>query len=476
MRRRRSIKIIATLGPATSSEQAVRKLFHSGADAFRLNFSHGKQEDHRLNIGYIRKIESEEGRPIAILGDLQGPKIRIGQMAGDGAHLEKNERFRLDLDMEPGTERRAPLPHPEIFDVLQKGADLLLNDGRIRLVVDKIGNGFVETVVLTGGILTDHKGVNVPNTVVPVSAITSRDRDNLQFALEHGVDWIALSFVQRPEDVEEAYSLVGGRAALMVKVEKPAALDRIDDIIDSADGVMVARGDLGVELPLEEVPGAQKQLVLRARRAGKPVVVATQMLESMIVSPTPTRAEISDVATAVYDGADAVMLSAETAVGEFSTEAVSMMNRVAEKVEVDPLYPRIMLAEPPQPDTTSADAITASARQVAETISAAAIATYTTSGWTALRASRERPSVPILALTPNQKTARRLAIAWGLHCVETEDAHSMQEMIDRACHHAFAERIARIGENVVITAGVPFGTPGTTNVLRIASVPVANKA
>ena len=475
MRRRRNIKIIATLGPATSSEQAVRKLFRSGADAFRLNFSHGTQEDHRANIDHIRKIESEECRPIAILGDLQGPKIRIGQMAGDGAYLEKDERFRLDLDEEPGTERRAPLPHPEIFDVLQKGTNLLLNDGRIRLTVDKIGKGFVETVVLTGGKLTDYKGVNVPNIVVPVSAITARDRDNLQFALEHGVDWIALSFVQRPEDVEEAYSLVDGRAALMVKVEKPAALDRIDEIIDPADGVMVARGDLGVELPLEEVPGAQKQLVLRARRAGKPVVVATQMLESMVVSPTPTRAEISDVATAVYDGADAVMLSAETAVGEFPTEAVLMMNRVAEKVEVDPLYPRIMHAEHPEPDTTSADAITASARQVAETISAAAIATYTTSGWTALRASRERPSVPILALTPNQKTARRLAIAWGLHCVDTEDALSMQEMVDRACHHAFAEGFARAGENVVITAGVPFGTPGTTNVLRIASVPVENK-
>ena len=281
--------------------------------------------------------------------------------------------------------------------------------------------------------------------------------------------------MQRPDDVEEAYRLVDGRAALMVKVEKPAALDRIDEIIDLADGVMVARGDLGVELPLEEVPGAQKQLVLRARRAGKPVVVATQMLESMVISPTPTRAEISDVATAVYDGADAVMLSAETAVGEFPTEAVLMMNRVAEKVEVDPLYPRIMHAEHPEPDTTSADAITASARQVAETISAAAIATYTTSGWTALRASRERPSVPILALTPNQKTARRLALAWGLHCVETEDAHSMQEMVDRACHHAFTEGFARAGENVVITAGMPFGTPGATNVLRIASVPGRNK-
>ncbi|SVB85328.1 uncharacterized protein METZ01_LOCUS238182, partial [marine metagenome] len=431
MRRRRSIKIIATLGPATQSEQAVRELFQAGADAFRLNFSHGKREDHQVNIDCIRKIESEESRPIAILGDLQGPKIRIGRMAGGEAFLREGERFRLDLDEEPGTETRAPLLHPEVFDVLEEGANLLLNDGRIRLIVDKTGKDFVETLILTGGTLSNYKGVNVPNIVVPVSAITSRDRDNLEFALDKGVDWIALSFVQRPEDVEEANGLINGRAALMAKVEKPAALERIDEIIDLVDGVMVARGDLGVELPLEEVPGAQKQLILRARRAGKQVVVATQMLESMVTSPTPTRAEISDVATAVYDGADAVMLSAETAVGEFPTESVLVMNRVAEKVEVDPLFRRIIDAEHPSPDTTSEDAITASARQVAETISAAVIATYTTSGRTALRASRERPPVPILALTPRLKVARCLAIAWGLHCVETEDANTMREMVDR---------------------------------------------
>ena len=475
MRRRRSIKIIATLGPATQSEKAVRELFQAGADAFRLNFSHGKQEDHLRNIDYIRKIESEESRPIAILGDLQGPKIRVGRMTGGEAFLNEGERFRLDLDENPGTATRAPLLHPEVFDVLEEGANILLNDGRIRLVAERTGRDFVETLVLTGGTLSDYKGGNVPNVVVPVSAITARDRDNLEFALDKGVDWIALSFVQRPEDVAEAYKLVNGRAALMAKIEKPAALERIDEIIDLVDGVMVARGDLGVELPLEEVPGAQKQLVLKARRAGKQVVVATQMLETMVGSRTPTRAEISDVATAVYDGADAVMLSAETAVGEFPTESVLVMNRVAEKVEVDPLYRRIMDAEHPSPDTTSADAITASARQVAETISAAVIATYTTSGRTALRASRERPSAPIMALTPRRDTARYLAIAWGLHCVETEDANTMREMVDRACYHAFAEGFAKVGENIVITAGVPFGTPGATNVLRIASVPVESK-
>ena len=471
MRRERNIKIISTLGPATSSKQAIKKLFEAGADAFRLNFSHGNRKEHLSSIRIIRKLEASSGKHIAIIADLQGPKIRIGKINKAFIDLQSGKKIRLDQNPQPGNLKRLPLPHPEIFPVLKKSHSILLDDGRIQLRVDRVGKNFVDTSILTGGRVTDNKGVNIPSLALPIKAMTKSDMSNLQFSLENEVDWIALSFVQRPKDVSEVSKLIAGRAGLMVKIEKPSALQKIDKIINLADGVMVARGDLGVELPIEEVPGIQKKLIQLARKMGKPVVVATQMLESMVNSSTPTRAEISDVATAVYDGADAVMLSEETAVGKFPIDAVSVMNRVAKKVEVDPFYRYIMDREHPNPDPTTSDAITAAARQVAETVSAKLIATYTTSGSTALRASRERPSVPILVLTPIQKTARRLILSWGLHCVKTEDAHNMQEMVSRACDLAYSEGLVKAGQRIIITAGVPFGTPGRTNVLRIANIP-----
>jgi len=471
MRRQRNTRIIATLGPASSEPEAIRRLFVAGADVFRLNFSHGTQDDHRRRAQAIRALEAELRRPIGVLADLQGPKIRVGEMAGEGAELKAGARFRLDLDKTPGDGKRAPLPHPPVFEALEKGTELLLDDGRLRLRVERAGAGFAETRVIAGGRLKSRKGVNVPNAVLPIAALTEKDRSDLAFALDLGVDWVALSFVQRPDDVAEAKKLIAGRAAVMAKIEKPAALERVEEILELADAIMVARGDLGVELPVEDVPGHQKRLVRLARRAGKPVVVATQMLESMVSTPVPTRAEVSDVATAVYDGADAVMLSAETASGAYPVEAVTVMSQVAEKVERDPLYRPIMDAEHANPEATAADAITAAARQVAETISAAAIVTYTSSGSTALRASRERPKAPILALTPRLDTARRLALAWGLHCVETEDATSFADMVDRAIKVASEEGFAVPGSPIVVTAGVPFGTPGATNILRIAWVP-----
>ena len=471
MRRQRNTRIIATLGPASSEPEAIRRLFVAGADVFRLNFSHGTQDDHRRRAQAIRALEADLRRPIGVLADLQGPKIRVGEMAGEGAELKANARFRLDLDKTPGDARRAPLPHPPVFEALEKGTELLLDDGRLRLRVERAGSDFAETRVIAGGRLKSRKGVNVPNAVLPIAALTEKDRSDLAFALDLGVDWVALSFVQRPDDVAEAKKLIAGRAAVMAKIEKPAALERVEEILELADAIMVARGDLGVELPVEDVPGHQKRLVRLARRAGKPVVVATQMLESMVATPVPTRAEVSDVATAVYDGADAVMLSAETASGAYTVEAVTVMSQVAEKVERDPLYRPIMDAEHANPEATAADAITAAARQVAETISAAAIVTYTSSGSTALRASRERPKAPILALTPRLDTARRLALAWGLHCVETEDATSFADMVDRAIKVACEEGFAAPGSRIVVTAGVPFGTPGATNILRIAWVP-----
>jgi pyruvate kinase len=470
MRRQRNAKIVATLGPASSSREVIGALYDSGVDVFRLNFSHGVQEHHRERVDVIRAIESATGRPIGIMADLQGPKLRLGTFANGPVTIAAGDQFRLDLDKTPGDASRAPLPHPEIFQALSVGTELLIDDGKVRLRVGRFGDDFAETSVVVGGKLSDRKGVNVPNAVLPLSALTEKDRSDLSFALDLGVDWIALSFVQRPEDVAEGRKLVAGRAGILVKLEKPLAIRHLDEIIELSDAVMVARGDLGVEMPAEDVPPIQKQIIHACREAGKPVIVATQMLESMINAATPTRAEASDVATAIYDGADAVMLSAETAAGSYPLEAVAIMNRIIARVEHDELYHRAMDMTRPPPEHTSSDAISAAAHQVARTVGAAAIVSYTTSGATALRAARERPDVPILVLTSNLQTARRLALLWGAHCVHTSDVSNFNDMVRKASGIARDEGLAKDGESVVITAGVPFGTPGATNILRIAWV------
>ena len=468
MRRHRCAKIVATLGPASPDAAAVRALFETGADVFRLNFSHGSRADHRVRHAMVRAIEAEVGRPIGILADLQGPKLRIGEFAGGRAELARGQRFRLDLDRAPGDAARVGVPHPEIFDVLAPHAAILLDDGKVRLRVVGRGAGHVDTEVVTPGVLSDHKGLNLPGLTLPIEVITDKDREDLAFALDLGVDWVALSFVQGPEDVAAARCAVGRRAAIMTKLEKPKALERLEEIVELSDAIMVARGDLGVELAPEDVPAEQKRIVRAARQAGKPVVIATQMLESMMNAPAPTRAEASDVATAVYDGADALMLSGESAAGKYPREAVAIMNRIIEHVERDPAYRRYVHWQQQDPEATPADAITAAARQVAETLGAASIVTYTTSGSTALRAARERPLVPLLVLTPSLATARRLAVLWGVHCVHTDDAIDFTDMVEKACDHARGAGYAANGDRIVITAGVPFGTPGTTNVLRIA--------
>ncbi len=470
MRRQRSAKIIATLGPASAEAEVIESLFLAGADVFRLNFSHGQRETHVAAHAAIRELERRSGRPITILADLQGPKLRVGSFAKGRAELRAGRRFDLDLGPEAGDAKRAPLPHPEIFAALEVGTEVLIDDGRIRLRVVEVGPDRARTEVVAGGEISDRKGVNLPAAVLPIAALTDKDRGDLQMALDLDVDWVALSFVQRPEDVAEVRKIIAGRAGLMAKIEKPSALEHLEDIIDIADGLMVARGDLGVELPVEGVPGLQKRIIRAARAAGKPVVVATQMLESMVQAATPTRAEVSDVGTAVYDGADAMMLSAETASGAYPLEAVSMMNRVIEQVESDDLYRTLMDSEHLPPEATAADAISAAARQVAETLRASAIVTYTGTGSTALRAARERPVVPILVLTPKLDTARRLAVVWGVHCVQTEDTTNFTDMVERAGRIALRDSFAAGGDRLVITAGVPFGTPGATNVLRIAWV------
>ncbi|MEQ8331770.1 pyruvate kinase [Nisaea sp.] len=470
MRRYRNTKIVATLGPASSTPKRIEELFRAGVDVFRLNFSHGSHRDHAERLRVIRELEKTTGRPIAIMADLQGPKLRIGSFADGKIELKAGAKFRLDLDRAPGDQKRVCLPHTEIFEAIHKGTDLLLDDGKIRLTVTKCGDGYAETKVITGGPLSNNKGVNVPNVMLGLSPLSAKDRTDLSFALGIGVDWVALSFVQRPEDVAEARKLIGDQASIIVKLEKPQAIDRLEEICELTDSVMVARGDLGVEMPPEKVPMLQKRIIKLCRALGKPVVVATQMLDSMVSSPTPTRAEASDVATAVYDSADAVMLSAESAAGEYPVEAVEMMSRIIREVEGDRNYRQIINASHDEPEPTVSDAITLAARQVAETVNASCIVTYTTSGSTTVRASRERPAVPILCVTANERTARRLAMAWGVHAVHVEQEQRFSAVVKRAVEVAKSEEFGAAGDKIVITAGVPMGTPGSTNVLRVERI------
>lgn len=472
----RQTKILATLGPASSTEEEIAALFAAGANAFRLNFSHGKHEDIQKLVTHIRAIEEKSGTPIAIIADMQGPKLRIGEFENGSIALEKGQMFRFDLDPAPGDNTRVCLPHPEVLSVLEPEALIFLDDGKVRARIKATGADFAQVEILSGSKLSNRKGLNVPGAIIPIPALTAKDKKDLAAALDMGVDWIAQSFVQRPEDVIEARQLMEGadgksRASLMVKIEKPAALACLHDLIDLADGVMLARGDLGIEIPPENVPSVQKRVVRDVRERGKPIIIATQMLESMIENARPTRAEASDVATAVYDGADCVMLSAETAAGAYPVRAVEMMTRITCRTEEDEIYRRMMDESHPDTVGDSSDAITTAANYVAEDIDARVIVTYTMSGSTALRAARQRPAVPILCLTPNQAVARRLAISYGVRGIY--DPRTVDDFSGTAAHATQivkASGFATTGDKFVITAGVPFGTPGSTNILRIAQV------
>ncbi|WP_293883305.1 pyruvate kinase [Sphingomonas sp.] len=465
--RTRKVRILATLGPASNSPEMIERLARAGADAFRVNMSHGTHADHAPVIAAIRALEKTLGRPTTILADLQGPKLRVGTFHGGRAELATGAMFRLDRDATPGDATRVCLPHREIFDALEIGARLLLDDGKLVLRVLAMADDHVTTRVEVGGMLSDRKGLNVPDVVIPMTAMTEKDHRDLAFALDQGVDWIALSFVQRPEDLAEARKLIGGKASLLAKIEKPAALERLEEIVELSDAVMVARGDLGVELPPEAVPPAQKRIVEIARRMGRPVVVATQMLESMITAPTPTRAEVSDVGNAIYDGADAVMLSAESAAGAWPVESVAMMDRIAMSVEADPSFTARLHFMETKADATTADALADAAREITQTVGARTIICFTMSGSTARRVSRERPAVPLLVLTPKLQTARRLGLSWGVHAVSTRDIASFEEMVAKAKRMALRHGLAVGGERVIVLAGVPFGTPGSTNVLHV---------
>ena len=473
MRRSRKAKIIATLGPSTSSPEAIKMLFLAGADVFRLNFSHGSHGDHLDRLNAIRQVERETGRPIAILADLQGPKLRVGDFQGGTAHLANGQEFRLDLNPALGDATRAPLLHPEIFAALEPETDLLLDDGKIRLRVKRCGPDFADTIVMVGGDVSNHKGVNVPGVMLPISPLTPKDIADMAFALQHDVDWIALSFVQRPSDVIEAKQRIaatGSHAKLLSKLEKPYAIEHLNELVQESDAIMVARGDLGVECPAETVPILQKRIVRACRAAGKPVVVATQMLESMIHAPTPTRAEASDVATAIYDGADAVMLSAETASGEYPQEAVHMMDSIIGQVERDDYYRVLMDASRAAPENTGRDAISQAARQVGHTVNGSAIVSFTSSGAATFRIAQERPEQAIISLTSHQEVARQLALLWGTHSVLSPDITNVAEMEEKSISAALHEGFAQPGGKIIIIAGVPFGRSGSTNMLRVVDV------
>jgi pyruvate kinase len=470
MRRKRKTKILATLGPASSTPEMIRILFEAGADVFRINMSHTSHTKlAELHLA-VRTLEAEVGRPIGILVDLQGPKIRLGTLEGGMQELPTGSMVKLVRRVAAENKGDIPIPHPEVFNSLRVGDALLIDDGKLRLRIIDAGADAAEAVVEVGGLAKDRKGVNLPDTLLPIGAMTPKDRSDLDAALNLGVDWIALSFVQRSDDVAELKKVVRGRAGVLSKIEKPRALDQLPEILELSDALMVARGDLGVELPLEMVPGLQKKITRAARKAGKPVVVATQMLESMITSPVPTRAEVSDVASAIFEGTDAIMLSAESAAGDYPREAVNMMDRIAQSIESDLLYQSILDSQRSPPEQTTPDAITAAVHEVTQTIHAKAITCWTKSGSTALRAARERSEAPIIVLTPLVETARRLCIVWGLHCVTTEDAHDLDDMVDRAARIAWREGFVKPGERIVVTAGVPLGTPGATNLLRVAFV------
>ncbi|WP_334163377.1 pyruvate kinase [Phenylobacterium sp.] len=470
MIRARRARIVATLGPASREAGKIRELAQAGADVFRVNFSHGSHADHARAIQSVRKAEAAVGRPLAVLADLQGPKLRLGEFADGAVRLKAGQSLRLDLKAAAGDAARIGVPHPEVFAALRSGAVVLLDDGKVRLRVTRHGPDFADTIVEAGEQLSNHKGLNLPGLAIPIPALTEKDRKDLAFALDQGVDWVALSFVQRASDMAELRRLVQGRAGVLAKIEKPAALEVLDEILDLSEAIMVARGDLGVELAPEDVPVVQKQLVRAARLRGIPVIVATQMLESMTKSPTPTRAEASDVAGAVYEGADALMLSAESAVGDYPIEAVSIMDRIITRVEHDPRWPELMRAEYPV-DDADADALVAAARRAAEAASTACLAAFTTTGQTALRLSRERPLQPTLALTPSLNTARRLALAWGVEPRIIPELFDPEDLARVAVEQAVATELAPPGQRVLILAGLPMGSPGAANILRLAHTP-----
>jgi len=465
--RGRDCKIVATMGPASDPPERLAMLIQAGVDCFRLNFSHGSKDDHARRLAAIRAAEEQAGSAVGVFADLQGPKIRVGSFEGGEIKLKFNEVVTLEASTEAGSQGLIRLPHSEIVNALEEGDILKLDDGKLQITVIERGRTQLKARVDHGGVLKNQKGLNVPTRRIPISALTPKDREDLAFALDLGVDYIALSFVQHPEDVREARELIKDRAGIISKIEKPSALERIEEIVELSDAVMVARGDLGVELPPEQVPIAQRKIIRAARAAGRPVIVATHMLESMVEAATPTRAEASDVATAVYQGADAVMLSAESAVGRHPQSAVAIMDRIIRAVEEDNEYWTSLPRDMTPPQATTADAIALSARHIADVIGCAALVAYTSTGSTAFRVARERPRCGVIGLTPFIETARKLSLVWGVRSMVTEDVSNVEEMVDKADAAVRKLGVAEVGDRIAVIAGIPFGRAGKTNTIRV---------
>tara|TARA_B110000008_G_scaffold250883_1_gene264463 strand:+ start:1958 stop:3385 length:1428 start_codon:yes stop_codon:yes gene_type:complete len=466
----RKTKILATLGPSSNTIKKIIGLSKAGANAFRLNCSHLNEEDLKDYVRKIRRAEKIINKPIGILVDLQGPKIRIGTVKNNQNYLKEGSLFLFDLKKDIGDHRRVTLPHKKIFSSIKKGHLILLDDGKIHLKVTSVKVNEIRTKVLQGGYLKSNKGVNLPQTNIKTSALSNLDKKFASMAVQEGVDWIALSFVQKPNDIKELRKICSNKASIMAKIEKPSALDHIDQITSLADGIMIARGDLGVELPIESVPGWQKKIIRVARVKGKPVVVSTQMLESMTSSLTPTRAEVSDVANAVFEGADAIMLSAESASGDYPVETVKMMNKIAINIEKDSNYNDILSSQLEETPDTTPDAIATAAKTLADELSSPIIVCYTESGSTGIKVSRVRPSQIILTITPIIHTARKLSLAWGVLCFLQKDESDLEHMINLTKKTVKKSGLALIGDKVVITAGLPLKVQGTTNLIRVTTV------
>ncbi|WP_417687416.1 pyruvate kinase [Roseibium sp.] len=462
-------KVIATVGPASNTPSMLRRLAEAGVDTFRLNFSHGDHETHKGVIGAIRELEGALDRPVGILQDLQGPKIRLGRVHEGKAQLSNGQIVQFIPAETSDDVGCLPLPHPEIFAAIKPGHQILINDGQVRLTVTSSSDEIIDCKVIVGGTVTDRKGVNLPDTVLDLPVLTEKDRHDLEFGLKHGVDWVALSFVQNASDLDQLRALIEGKAGLVAKIEKPSALLDLENIIQKSDALMVARGDLGVEIPPEEVPANQKEIISLCRAHGKPVIVATQMLESMISSPTPTRAEASDVATAIYDGADAVMLSAESAAGSYPAEAVAMMNRIIVRTEQHGRQDRGSRASAP-PRGEANKAVAGASTLLSEEIGADAIVAFTTSGATALCLAAQRPCRPLVAITPSVEVARRLCLAWGIQALVNEEALDHENVVDYARHLRLHREQECQNSRIIVVSGSPFGQPGSTNNIRVAEL------